>query len=69
MKTYYTVDEIRVLGIKCLKKQLESVNKWRLLGVTIDQRLEWKSHSNKITKDLSNIIKLPKQHYRCYKTL
>ena len=69
MKTYYTVDEIRVLGIKCLKKQLESVNKWRLLGVTIDQRLEWKSHSNKITKDLSNIIKLPKHHYRCYKTL
>ena len=69
MKTYCTVDEIKVLGIKCLKKQLESVNKWRLLGVTIDQRLEWKSHSSKITKDLSNIIKLPKQRYRCYKTL
>ena len=28
----------------------------RFLGVTIDQRLEWKSHINNITKGITNVI-------------
>ena len=65
MKTRYTVDEIKVLATKPMKKQLESINKCRLLGVTIDQHLEWKSHIDKITDTksaLQNLKRLAPSH-------
>ena len=46
MKAYHKLNKIKDLEIKCIEKQLELVNAWKLLGVTIDQHLDWKSHIN-----------------------
>ena len=65
MKTRYTVDEIKVLGTKSMKKQLEPINKCRLLRVAMDQHLEWKSHIDKITDTksaLQNLKRLAPSH-------
>lgn len=33
MKAYHKLNEIKDLEIKCLEKQVELVNEWKLLGV------------------------------------
>ena len=44
-------DEIKYLKIKCIKKQLELLNKWKLPDVIIDQHLQWISDIDKINKE------------------
>ena len=50
MKACHKLGEIKNFTIKFVEKQLELVNKWKLLGVIIDQHEAWKLHINKITK-------------------
>ena len=45
------LDEIKDLQIKCMEKQLELVNKWKLRDVAIYQHLDWIFHINKVTKE------------------
>ena len=54
----HKLDEIKDFEIQCMEKQLELVNEWKLLGVTIDQHLDWKSYINKLPKNAT-------QCYRC----
>ena len=42
MKACHKLGEIKNLTIKFVEKQLELVNKWKLLGVLIDQHEAWK---------------------------
>lgn len=56
MKAYHKLNEIKDLEIKCLEKQVELVNEWKLLGV------------KQINKQTGNLIltKLPnRQRYHC----
>ena len=46
----HKLDEIKDLEVKFMEKQLELVNEWKLLGVTIDHYLDWESYINKLTK-------------------
>lgn len=51
MKTCHKLDKMKDLEIKCIEKELDLVNEWKLVGITIDQHLEGKSHINKIIKE------------------
>ena len=45
------LDEIKDLQIKCMEKQLELVNKWKLRDVAIYQHLDWIFHIYKVRKE------------------
>ena len=57
-KPWHKLDQIKDLEINCLKMQWEFENECKLLGVIIDDHLDWKPHINTITKDAM-------QHYWC----
>ena len=48
-----------------MEKQLELVNEWKLLGVIIDQHLDWKSHIDKITKECYTMLLVLKKLKGC----
>ena len=50
IKACHKLDEIKDLEIKCMEKQLELVNEWKLLRIIRDQHIDWNSHINKITR-------------------
>ena len=50
MKVCHGLNKTKDIKIKFMEKKSELANEWKLLGFTIDQHLDWKSHINKITK-------------------
>lgn len=50
MKVCHELDKTKDIKIKFTEEKSELANESKLLGVTIDQHLDWKSHVNKITK-------------------
>ena len=61
MKACHKPSISNLVEIKYVEKQVELVNEWKLLSVTIDQQLDWKSHIIKVTKECYATLPLLKK--------
>ena len=60
IKACHKLDKINDLKIKCMEKQFEWVNEWKLLSVIIDQLLHWKFNINKIAEECCTALSVLK---------
>ena len=61
MKACHKPSISNLVEIKYVEKQVELVNEWKLLSVTIDQHLDWKSHIIKVAKECYATLPLLKK--------
>ena len=61
MKACHKPSISNLVEIKFMEKQVELVNEWKLLSVTIDQHLDWKPLINKVTEECYATLPLLKK--------
>ena len=50
-----------ILQIQCMGNQLERQNAWKVLGMELDENLNWKLHVDKILKESYGILRMLKK--------
>ena len=55
MKACLQPDEKTDLEVQCMKTKLELVNKWKVVGVAIDEHVDLKFHISKSRKTVKNL--------------